>query len=337
MKNIFKNKTILITGGTGSFGLAVTRKLLFEGLKEIRIFSRDEKKQEVLRKKLDNKKLKFIVGDVRDQESLNRALENVNFVFHAAALKQVPSCEFYPMEAIKTNIIGTQNLINACKIHNVKKAVFLSTDKSVYPINAMGMSKALMEKVILSNCIYNKSNNIFCITRYGNVIGSRGSVVPLFISQIKKNIPLTLTDPNMTRFLMSLDDSVNLVLDALSIGKSGEIFVQKSPSAKIENISKAIIEIFKKNNYKTNLIGTRHGEKKYETLISKEEILRTKKHKNFYVIKPDIRDLNYKKFFTKGQKKIETVHEYNSNNTNNLNVKDIIKLLKKSKFEEYDQ
>tara|TARA_B100001250_G_scaffold414207_1_gene451281 strand:- start:9 stop:1031 length:1023 start_codon:yes stop_codon:yes gene_type:complete len=334
---IFKNKVILITGGTGSFGLAVTKRLLRENLKEIRIFSRDEKKQEEMRNFIDNKKLKFVVGDVRDQSSLNGAMDNVDFVFHAAALKQVPSCEFYPMEAIKTNIIGTQNLINSCKIYNVKKAVFLSTDKSVYPINAMGMSKGLMEKVVLSNCIYNKSSNVLCITRYGNVIGSRGSVVPLFVNQIKKNIPITITDPKMTRFLMSLDESVELVLNALSIGKSGEIFVQKSPSATLEKLCKAIMKIFKKNNHKINFIGTRHGEKTYETLISKEEMLRTKIHKNSYIIKPDIRNLNYKKFFTKGEKKIQKLSEYNSNNTKNLTVEEIVKLFRKIDIRKYEK
>ena len=264
-------------------------------------------------------------------------MDNVDFVFHAAALKQVPSCEFYPMEAIKTNIIGTQNLINSCKIYNVKKAVFLSTDKSVYPINAMGMSKALMEKVVLSNCIYSKSKNVLCITRYGNVIGSRGSVIPLFVNQIKKNNPITITDPKMTRFLMSLDESVELVLTALSMGKQGDIFVQKSPSATIEQLCKAIIKIYKKKNYKINFIGTRHGEKTYETLISKEEMLRTKTFKNSYIIKPDIRDLNYKKFFTSGEKKIQRFVEYNSNNTKILNVDEIVKLLKRVNIKKFEK
>ena len=334
-KRIFDNKIVLITGGTGSFGSVVVERLLNENFREIRIFSRDEKKQEELRNKLNNKRLKFIIGDIRDQDSLNNAMEKVNFVFHAAALKQVPSCEFYPLEAVKTNIIGTQNVINSCKINNIEKSVFLSTDKSVYPINAMGMSKALMEKVVISNSINSSPKNVFCVTRYGNVIGSSGSVIPLFISQIKKNIPITITDPEMTRFLMSLEESVDLVLNALSVGKSGEIFVQKSPSSTLKQLCDALKIIYKRKDHKINYIGTRHGEKKYETLISKEEMLRVRTYRNFYIIRPDIRDLNYSKYFTKGEKKIQKVKEYNSNNTKILNSHEIVKLLKRINIDRY--
>lgn len=330
--NIFKNKTYLITGGTGSFGSTMVKKLLNEPVKEIRILSRDENKQEKLRIELNNSKLKFIIGDVRDIASLKHACEGVDYVFHAAALKQVPSCEFYPTEAIKTNVIGTSNLIEAVKESYVKKCIFLSTDKSVYPINAMGMTKALMEKVVISNCKHNYKDKIFCITRYGNVMGSRGSVIPLFIDKIKKKIPITITDPEMTRFLMSLDESVNLVFEALRNGKNGEIFIQRSPASSIKNIAQALNKIFKisKNNFK--YIGTRHGEKKHEVLISKEEMIKTNRYKNFYRIQADERDLNYERYFRIGEKKIQTIKEYSSSNTQFLNVDQVVKLLKKQIF-----
>ena len=324
---IFNNKTYLITGGTGSFGSTMVRNLLTKkNIKEIRVFSRDENKQEKLRLELNSKKLKFFIGDIRDFNSINKAIENTDYVFHAAALKQVPTCEFYPMEAVQTNIIGTRNVIEACKYNKIKKAIFLSTDKSVYPVNAMGMTKALMEKVVLS---YAKDKNAnFCITRYGNVMGSRGSVIPLFINQIKKNQKLTITNLKMSRFLMSLTDTVNLVYQALMNGKNGDIFVQKSPSATIETVVKSLLKIFKKNNAFKN-IGVRHGERLYEILISKEEMLRTVNKNKYFVIKPDNKEQNFEKFFTKGQKNINNIKEYNSLNTKQLSLSDTVTLLKK--------
>mgnify|MGYP001208231745 CR=1 FL=1 len=324
---IFNNKIYLITGGTGSFGSTMVRNLLRKkNIKEIRVFSRDENKQEKLRVELNSKKIKFFIGDIRDFNSIKKATEGVDYVFHAAALKQVPSCEFYPMEAVQTNIIGTRNVIDACKHNNIQKAIFLSTDKSVYPVNAMGMTKALMEKVVLS---YSKDRNVnFCITRYGNVMGSRGSVIPLFINQIKKNQKLTITNFKMSRFLMSLTDTVNLVYQALLYGKNGDIFVQKSPSATIEIIAKSLLKIFNKDNSFKN-IGVRHGERLYEILISKEEMLRTTKRKNYFIIKPDNYEQNFAKFFTKGQKNINQIEEYNSLNTKELSLKETITLLKK--------
>jgi UDP-N-acetylglucosamine 4,6-dehydratase/5-epimerase len=330
--NIFRNKTYLVTGGTGSFGSAMVRKLLNKSVKEIRVFSRDETKQEKLRIELKNSKVKFIIGDVRDIKSLKEACEGVDYVFHAAALKQVPSCEFYPMEAIKTNIIGTSNLIEAVKSSSIKKCIFLSTDKSVYPINAMGMTKALMEKVVISSSKNNTKNKIFCITRYGNVMGSRGSVIPLFIQKIKDNEPVTITDPNMTRFLMSLEESVDLVFEALQKGKDGEIFIQKSPASSILNITLALQKIFKPKKFKIKYIGIRHGEKKHEVLISKEEILKATVYNKFYRITSDQRDLNYEKYFRIGDKKIQTVKEYSSANTKFLKLNEVIKLLKKQNF-----
>jgi FlaA1/EpsC-like NDP-sugar epimerase len=323
---IFNNKTYLVTGGTGSFGSTMIKDLLKKKeVKEIRIFSRDENKQEKLRVELNSKKLKFYIGDVRDFNSIKKATEGVNYVFHAAALKQVPSCEFYPMEAVQTNIIGTRNVIEACKYSKVEKAIFLSTDKAVYPVNAMGMTKALMEKVILS---YSKDSKVnFCITRYGNVMGSRGSVIPLFINQIKNNQNITITNFKMSRFLMSLTDTVNLVYEALSNGKNGDIFVQKSPSTTIENLAKSLLKIFKKTNKFKN-IGVRHGERLYEILISKEEMLRTVVKKNFFIIKPDNKDQNFAKYFTKGHKNLNKIREYNSLNTKELNLKETIFLLK---------
>tara|TARA_B100000787_G_C16198029_1_gene302445 strand:- start:5725 stop:6735 length:1011 start_codon:yes stop_codon:yes gene_type:complete len=330
--NIFKNKTYLVTGGTGSFGSAMVRKLLAKSVKEIRVFSRDETKQEKLRIELKNSKIKFIIGDVRDLKSLKEACEGVDYAFHAAALKQVPSCEFYPMEAIKTNIIGTSNLLEAVKSTSVKKCIFLSTDKSVYPINAMGMTKALMEKVVISSSKNNKKNKVFCITRYGNVMGSRGSVIPLFIEKLKKKEPITITDPNMTRFLMSLEQSVDLVVEALQKGRNGEIFIQKSPASSIINITMALQEIFKSKNSKIKYIGIRHGEKNHEVLISREEKVKTTSYDNFFRISSDQRDLNYEKYFTLGDKNVENFKEYSSSNTEFLNVKEVIKLLKKQSF-----
>ena len=324
---IFDNKVYLVTGGTGSFGSTMVKDLLRKkSIKEIRIFSRDENKQEKLRVEFNSKKLKFFIGDIRDFNSIKKATEGVDYVFHAAALKQVPSCEFYPMEAVQTNIIGTRNVIEACKYNNVKKAIFLSTDKAVYPVNAMGMTKALMEKVVLSYLKDSKVN--FCITRYGNVMGSRGSVIPLFINQIKNNQDLTITNLKMSRFLMSLTDTVNLVYEALKNGENGDIFVQKSPSSTIENVAKSLLKIFKKKNSFKN-IGVRHGERLYEILISKEEMLRTRLKKNFFIIKPDNQEQNFAKYFTKGQKNLNQINEYNSLNTNELNLNQTISLLKK--------
>ena len=304
MKNKFKNKKLLITGGTGSFGKSVLKYFISSNINEIRIFSRDEKKQDDMRNELNNNKLKFYIGDVRDTESLINACRGVDYVFHAAALKQVPSCEFYPSEAIKTNIIGTENILDASITCNVKKVVVLSTDKAVYPINAMGMSKAMAEKLLIAKSRFQqKSETTFCITRYGNVMASRGSVIPLFVSQIKKNEPLSITDPQMTRFLMSLQDSVELVVYALLNGKRGDIFVQKSPAATVLDLAKALLDIFNKKN-KLNIIGTRHGEKLYETLISREEMARAKDLKKYYRIPADTRDLNYSKYFSVGKKQL---------------------------------
>ena len=321
--NIFKNKILLVTGGTGSFGNAV--------IKEIRIFSRDEKKQDDMRSYYKNKKIKFYLGDVRDRFSVDIAMRNVDFVFHAAALKQVPSCEFYPMEAINTNILGANNVISSAIKHNVKKAIFLSTDKAVYPINAMGMSKALMEKLIVARSRDLKnSKTTICATRYGNVMASRGSVIPLFFKQTKKNNPITITSPNMTRFLMSLEESVELVLEAFKNGKNGEIFVYKSPACTIENLAKAILKITKTKS-KIKYIGTRHGEKLFETLVSQEELLNSKSYKKFFKILPDNRDLDYNKYFHKGRVS-KLKDSYTSHNTKRLNVDEIIKKIKKLNF-----
>tara|TARA_B100000927_G_C16447824_1_gene462557 strand:+ start:212 stop:1231 length:1020 start_codon:yes stop_codon:yes gene_type:complete len=327
MKNKFKNKKLLITGGTGSFGKSVLKYFISSNINEIRIFSRDEKKQDDMRNELNNNKLKFYIGDVRDTESLINACRGVDYVFHAAALKQVPSCEFYPSEAIKTNIIGTENILDASITCNVKKVVVLSTDKAVYPINAMGMSKAMAEKLLIAKSRFQqKSETTFCITRYGNVMASRGSVIPLFVSQIKKNEPLSITDPQMTRFLMSLQDSVELVVYALLNGKRGDIFVQKSPAATVLDLAKALLDIFNKKN-KLNIIGTRHGEKLYETLISREEMARAKDLKKYYRIPADTRDLNYSKYFSVGKKQLNYFKDYTSHNTTRLNVKEIKKML----------
>ena len=322
MKNI-KDKSFLITGGTGSFGQTMLNYLIDKDAGEVRIFSRDEKKQEELRHKIDNKKVKFYIGDVRDQSSIDRSFKGVDYVFHAAALKQVPSCEFFPLEAIKTNILGTENVIRSSINHNIKTTVLLSTDKAVYPVNAMGMSKALAEKLIISNFSNVKDEKTkLCITRYGNVMGSRGSVIPLFIDQIRNNKDLTVTDNKMTRFLMSLDESTDLVLKAFTDGNQGDIFVRKSPSAKMKDLAKALIEIFNSSS-KIIEIGTRHGEKLYETLLSREEILRAKELKDYYCIKADYRSLNYDNYFIKGTSNLSNTDDYNSHNTNILSVSEI--------------
>ena len=328
-----ENKVILITGGTGSFGNAILKDLIKLKVKEIRIFSRDEKKQEDMRIDYNNIKIKFIIGDVRDYQSISNATKDVDYIFHAAALKQVPSCEFFPLEAVNTNIIGTSNLINAGIESRVKKIVVLSTDKAVYPINAMGISKAMAEKIAISKSrtLSNKNDTVICCTRYGNVMGSRGSVIPLFIDQIKKNKDITVTDSNMTRFLMSLDNSVDLVLHAFKKSNQGDIFVQKSPSAKLSNLVIALQQIFNSSsNIKT--IGTRHGEKLYETLISREEMTRCSETKNYYTISTDQRDLNYSQYFHKGEINISIQNDYTSHNAKLLNVSDIKKLLLKLDF-----
>lgn len=318
---------LLITGGTGSFGKAfLNKQLKNNNFSEIRIFSRDEKKQDDLRKLIDSPKVKFYLGDVRDINSIEPAINNVDYVFHAAALKQVPSCEFFPIEAVKTNIIGANNVLTLAKRNNIKKLVVLSTDKAAYPINAMGMSKALMEKVMISNSRnLDIKKSIFCGTRYGNVMASRGSVIPLFIKQIKNKQDLTLTSPEMTRFMMSLDDAVNLVNYAFENANNGDIFVQKSPSATIETVAKALISIYNSSS-KIKYIGVRHGEKMYETLVTKEEMSSSEDLGNYFKIVPDGRDLNYDKYFSKGKTERQ-IDEYNSNNTTMLNVEEMKKLL----------
>ena len=318
---------LLITGGTGSFGKALLNKYLkSDKFKEIRIFSRDEKKQDDLRKSINSSKVKFYLGDVRDLSSLESAFDSVDYVFHAAALKQVPSCEFFPLEAVKTNILGTNNVLTIAKKNNVKKLVVLSTDKAAYPINAMGMSKALMEKVMIANSRnLISSNSVFCGTRYGNVMASRGSVIPLFIDQIKSNRDITVTNSKMTRFMMNLNEAVELVIYAFDNGKNGDIFVQKSPAASIETLAKALISLYNSSS-KIKEIGIRHGEKMYETLVTKEEMLSAKDIGNYYKISPDERDLNYDKYFSKGTKTKE-IEEYNSNNTIQLSVDEMKKIL----------
>jgi UDP-N-acetylglucosamine 4,6-dehydratase/5-epimerase len=325
---MYKNRVLLITGGTGSFGNAVLNHFLDSDLKEIRIFSRDEKKQEDMRIEYKNDKLNFIIGDIRDFESVNSAMNGVDFVFHAAALKQVPSCEFYPLQAIKTNILGAENVLESAVRNEVKKLVVLSTDKAVYPINTMGMTKALMEKLTISKSRetkVRKNNATFCATRYGNVMCSRGSIVPLFIKQIKEGKPLTVTEPKMTRFMMSLDDSVRLVLFAFEYGQPGDIFVQKAPAATVYDLAIALKDLFKAEN-EIIIIGARHGEKMYETLCGKEEMSKAEDLGNFYRIPADMRDLNYTKYLqTDGPRLID--QEYNSENTIRLNVEDLKKLL----------
>jgi len=323
---MFKDKILLISGGTGSFGNTVLRKFLTTDIKEIRIFSRDELKQDNMRKSYNNSKLKFYLGDVRDRSSIDDAMIGVDYVFHAAALKQVPSCEFYPMQAVRTNIIGTENLLNSAINAGVKKVVALSTDKAVYPINAMGISKAMMERVIVAKGRNAKSTTIVC-TRYGNVMASRGSVIPLFINQIENNQPITITDPDMTRFMMSLDQAVNLVLFAFENGESGDIFVQKSPAATVELLAKTIKNIFNNPNQEIKTIGTRHGEKLYETLLTKEEMVKAIDMGEYYRIPNDTRDLNYNQFLEEGEKVITEADEYHSHNTYRLNEEELTKLL----------
>ena len=323
---MFKDKILTITGGTGSFGNAVLRRFLSTDIKEIRIFSRDELKQDKMRKLHNNDKLKFYIGDVRDKNSIDDALNGVDFVFHAAALKQVPSCEFYPMQAVNTNIIGTENVLNAAIKAKVKKVIALSTDKAVYPINAMGVSKAMMEKVIVSKGRMNSDTMIAC-TRYGNVMASRGSVIPLFINQIRKNQPITITDPEMTRFMMTLDEAVDLVLFAFENGESGDIFVQKAPAATIKLLAETISSILNRPNHEIKTIGTRHGEKLYETLLTKEEMVKAIDLEDYYRIPADNRDLNYNKFFNEGEEIITQAGEYHSHNTHRLNQDELSNLL----------
>ncbi|CAM4295452.1 polysaccharide biosynthesis protein [Zobellia nedashkovskayae] len=315
---MFKDKTLLITGGTGSFGNAVLNRFLKTDIKEIRIFSRDEKKQDDMRNSLKNEKLKFYIGDVRDYNSIARAMSGVDYVFHAAALKQVPSCEFFPIEATKTNVFGTQNTIDAAVANKVKRIICLSTDKAAYPINAMGISKALMEKVAVaaSRNIPN-DDTIVCLTRYGNVMASRGSVIPLFVKQIEEKTPLTITDPNMTRFLMSLDDAVDLVLFAFEKGSQGDLFVNKAPASTIGELANAVKTIFKADN-DIKIIGTRHGEKLYETLCTREEMQKAEDLGEFYRIPADNRDLNYSRYFSEGEPDVSVIEDYHSHNTTQL-------------------
>jgi UDP-glucose 4-epimerase len=317
---IFNNKTLLITGGTGSFGNAVLKRFLNSDLREIRIFSRDEKKQEDMRLALGTDRVKFYIGDVRDYDSIYDALNGVDYVFHAAALKQVPSCEFYPLEAVRTNVLGADNVLRAAIEREVQRVVVLSTDKAVYPINAMGMSKALMEKVTIAKSrVCDPNKTILCATRYGNVMASRGSVIPLFIDQLLTGKSLTLTDPNMTRFLMSLDDSVGLVLYAFENASPGDIFVQKSPASTIAVLAQALKELLNRDN-PINIIGTRHGEKLYESLVSREEMARVVELEHYYRIPADNRDLNYDKYFSEGQTAIASMEDYTSHNTHRLDV-----------------
>ena len=325
---LIKDKVLLITGGTGSFGNAVLQRFLHvDHFKEIRIFSRDEKKQDDMRNQLKNEKLKFYIGDVRDYKSIERAMHGVDYVFHAAALKQVPSCEFFPIEATKTNVFGTQNVIDAAVYHKVSKVICLSTDKAAYPINAMGISKALMEKVaIAASRNVDGGGTTICLTRYGNVMASRGSVIPLFLKQIKEGKALTITDPNMTRFLMSLGEAVELVLFAFEHGKSGDLFVNKAPAGTIGDLAQALKELYNSNS-KVNIIGTRHGEKLYETLCTREEMSKAEDMGMFYRIPADNRNLNYNQYFSEGEKDISKIDDYHSHNTERLNVESMKKIL----------
>ena len=325
---MFADKILLITGGTGSFGNTVLKRFLDTGVREIRIFSRDEKKQEDMRIALNHPKLRFYIGDVRDESSMRQAMKGVNYVFHAAALKQVPSCEFYPMEAIRTNVMGTENVLATATQAGVERVVVLSTDKAVYPINAMGMSKAMAEKLMVAKARLQQSGEtVFCATRYGNVMASRGSVIPLFVSQLKAGQPVTLTDPNMTRFLMSPEDSVDLVLYAFTHGQQGDIFVQKAPSSTVGDLAHAVKEIFNHPGAPTRVIGTRHGEKLYESLISREEMAHAVDMGGYYRIPADNRDLNYAKYFSEGNAGIAMLDDYTSHNTHRLSVKEIKSLL----------
>ena len=326
---MFDKKTFMITGGTGSFGNAVLRRLLETSVREIRIFSRDEKKQEDMRIALANDKVKFYIGDVRNSDSLTESMVGVDYVFHAAALKQVPSCEFYPMEAVRTNVLGTENVLNSAIATRVKRVVVLSTDKAVYPINAMGISKAMAEKLLVAKSRMLPANGpIICATRYGNVMGSRGSVIPLFVSQLKEGQPLTVTDPNMTRFLMSLEDSVDLVLHAFEHGRQGDIFIQKAPASTVGDLATALKELFNLDD-PVRVIGTRHGEKLYETLVSREERARSEDRERYFRVRADDRDLNYRKYFVEGEQRISGLDDYTSHNTHRLDVPAIKTLLSK--------
>ena len=329
---MFTNKVLMITGGTGSFGHTVLRRFLSSDVREIRIFSRDEKKQEEMRITLNNSKLKFYIGDVRDYASTYQAMKGVDYVFHAAALKQVPSCEFYPMEAMRTNAMGTENVINAATANGVKRVVVLSTDKAVYPINAMGISKAMGEKLVVAKArMQADGETVLCATRYGNVMASRGSVIPLFVSQLKEGKPLTITDPNMTRFLMSLEDSVDLVLYAFENAEQGDIFVQKAPASTVADLAQALKELFK-NDTPICIIGTRHGEKLYESLISREEMAKAEDLGGYYRIPADNRDLNYAQFYSEGEVKMSSLDDYTSHNTERLNIEKVKALLLKLDF-----
>ena len=330
---MFKNKTLLITGGTGSFGNAVLKRFLDSDIKEIRIFSRDEKKQDDMRKKYANPKLKFYIGDVREFRSILSATRGVDFIFHAAALKQVPSCEFHPMQAVNTNILGTDNVLEAAIQNEVKRVVCLSTDKAVYPINAMGISKAMMEKVMVAKSRnVDEAKTVICGTRYGNVMASRGSVIPLFVDQIRAGLPLTITDPNMTRFMMTLADAVDLVMYAFKHGNNGDIFIQKAPAATVEVLAQALVGLMDKPTHPINIIGTRHGEKLYEALLSREEMACAEDMGDYYRVPPDLRDLNYAKFVEEGEEKISRMEDYNSHNTEQLGVRSMQTLLLKLEF-----
>lgn len=329
---MFEKKTFMITGGTGSFGNAVVRRLLETSFREIRIFSRDEKKQEDMRLGLANDKVKFYIGDVRNLDSVTQAMHGVDYVFHAAALKQVPSCEFYPMEAVRTNVLGTENVLNAAMTTRVNRVVVLSTDKAVYPINAMGISKAMAEKLLVAKSrMVPEGGPILCATRYGNVMGSRGSVIPLFVNQLKSHQPLTVTDPNMTRFLMSLEDSVDLVLHAFEHGRQGDIFIQKAPASTLGDLAMALKEMFDCNT-PVRVIGTRHGEKLHETLVSREERARSEDRDRYFRVRADDRDLNYKKYFVEGEQHISEQDDYTSSNTHRLDVPAVKKLLSSLEF-----
>ncbi|QXI39800.1 polysaccharide biosynthesis protein [Pseudomonas xantholysinigenes] len=330
---MFSGKTLLISGGTGSFGNAVLKRFLDTDIGEIRIFSRDEKKQDDMRKRFANSKLKFYIGDVRDYQSVLNATRGVDYIFHAAALKQVPSCEFHPMEAVKTNVIGTENLLEAAIQNGVSRVVCLSTDKAVYPINAMGISKAMMEKVMVAKSRnVDSARTVICGTRYGNVMASRGSVIPLFVDQIRAGQPLTLTDPNMTRFMMTLADAVDLVLFAFEHGENGDLFVQKAPAATVETLAKALTGLLGQPEHPIQVIGTRHGEKLYEALLSREEMACAEDMGDYYRVPPDLRDLNYAKFVEQGEEKISHTEDYNSHNTERLDVEGMQKLLLKLEF-----
>ena len=328
---MFKNKVLLITGGTGSFGNAVLRSFLDSEVREIRIFSRDEKKQDDMRRKYKNPKIKFFIGDVRDYQSVLNVVRGVDFIYHAAALKQVPSCEFFPLEAVKTNVLGTENVLEAAINCDVKHVVVLSTDKAVYPINAMGISKAMMEKVAVAKS-RNSNDTVITVTRYGNVMCSRGSVIPLFVAQIRSGQPITITDPAMTRFMMSLDDAVDLVLYAFEHGRPGEIFVQKAPAATVETLTQALTVLLRKPKHEVRVIGTRHGEKLYEVLLSREEMTAAEDMGFYYRVAPDLRDLNYSKFVENGDFKVSNATDYNSHNTTQLDTLSMQALLMKLSF-----